>query len=678
MFALPALPRLLASILLLTAIGGALWLAGGQLVYSQWVPDYDDDDDGLIDIRTIAQLNVIRWDPDGNSNPSLAGASFYRSAFPGSYSGMGCPGNRCYGYELRVNLTSTATWTPIANYQVILEGNGHTISGINTGVRSGRAGLFARLDTTSVVRNLGIISPTVTVNTVEDIAGGLVGELLGRLYNSYVQGGTVTGSGNTIDVGGLVGYIATTGTVESSWSSAAVTISGSNPKAGGLAGRSDGTVRASYSTGAVTGSGTYVRGLVGLDGTSIPGSAPIIDSYCDATTSGRSSDAQCRTTAQLQTPTGYTGIYANWNLDLDGNGAPDFPWDFGTSSTYPTLNSPERQLALSPIVDYDADDNGLIDVGSIAQLDAIRYDLNGDGVPTNTSTAIAAYNAAFTSRSLDSGTRMGCPGGRCAGYELTANLTFPAETSSPYNPWTPIGGSYTATFDGDGHTLSDLKITNTGGASIHLGLFRELGGSGVIRDVGLLNPAVTSTATGGDNVGDVGSLVGRVNTGGRVVAAYAAGGRIHTRGEDGKVGGLVGQNRGDIRAGYATVELDPDAARGSVYAAGLVGWLRGGSITASYAAGAIPGAPTGSDSYFAGLVGVVSHDGAIAAGYCDRQVSMQTQANCVGAVGGAGVLPGPITATSTNTAVMQAPTGYTGIYADWNIDLADDFDVDFP
>ena len=31
-------------------------------------------------------------------------------------------------------------------------------------------------------------------------------------------------------------------------------------------------------------------------------------------------------------------------------------------------------------VDYDTDDDGLIEISNLAQLDAVRYDLSGDGV----------------------------------------------------------------------------------------------------------------------------------------------------------------------------------------------------------------------------------------------------------------------------------------------------------
>ena len=41
----------------------------------------------------------------------------------------------------------------------------------------------------------------------------------------------------------------------------------------------------------------------------------------------------------MQAPTGYDGIYRNWNRDLNGDGAADDPWDFGTTAEYPALKA---------------------------------------------------------------------------------------------------------------------------------------------------------------------------------------------------------------------------------------------------------------------------------------------------------------------------------------------------
>ena len=100
-------------------------------------------------------------------------------------------------------------------------------------------------------------------------------------------------------------------------------------------------ITTSYATGRVSDAAIYyVGGLVGGNYSSITAS------YWDTSTSGRTggSNGRGQTTTQLQTPTGYNGIYAAWNVDLDGNGTNDDPWDFGTASQYPALK-----------VDFDGD-----------------------------------------------------------------------------------------------------------------------------------------------------------------------------------------------------------------------------------------------------------------------------------------------------------------------------------
>ena len=41
----------------------------------------------------------------------------------------------------------------------------------------------------------------------------------------------------------------------------------------------------------------------------------------------------------MQSPTGYSGIYSQWNVDLDDDGRNDDPWHFGTGSQYPVLKA---------------------------------------------------------------------------------------------------------------------------------------------------------------------------------------------------------------------------------------------------------------------------------------------------------------------------------------------------
>ena len=44
--------------------------------------DYDTDDDGLIEINSLAKLDAIRYDTDGDGTTSTADATAYSTAFP--------------------------------------------------------------------------------------------------------------------------------------------------------------------------------------------------------------------------------------------------------------------------------------------------------------------------------------------------------------------------------------------------------------------------------------------------------------------------------------------------------------------------------------------------------------------------------------------------------------------
>ena len=321
-------------------------------------------------------------------------------------------------------------------------------------------------------------------------------------------------------------------------------------------------------------------------------------------------------------------------------------------------------LALPPAgaqttVDYDADDDGLIEIANPAQLNAIRHDLDGDGLQGSvTVPAWANYIAAGAFPSPASGQ---CPGG-CQGYELTADIDL-----SGYANWNPIGGTFNTTFDGNGHSISGLTATVTGS---HAGLFHQLGGSGVVRKVGVINPAIRVTSSD-----DAGALVGRGDSGSSIHSSYVSGGSITltVTAENGNGGGLAGYTRGTVRASYSTARVVLEGSPQGVYLGGLVGWLRGGQITASYAAGAVTGSSAGSGTYIGGLVGSSTHSSAaITDSYCNNAAT--TQNACVRA--------DQLSASTKNDAAqgktareLRRPTQYAGtIYANWNLDLSDPAD----
>ena len=239
-------------------------------------------------------------------------------------------------------------------------------------------------------------------------------------------------------------------------------------------------------------------------------------------------------------------------------------------------------------VDYDADDDGLIEVTTEAQLNAIRWDLDGNGAVEDSANA-TTYSAAFPTPA----TNMGCPGAACAGYELAANITL---TSNTGMGWEPIGDgstgtppSFTATFEGNGHTISNLFINRT---TDNVGLFGATGSASAIRNVKLTSVDVT----GNDNVGALVGLNGDVTDGGGPIDNCEAAGTVTG---NAAVGGLVGKNYGPIAGSSASVAVTSTRTDGSALAGGLVGQNLQTTISNSHATGDV----TASHDTVGGLVG---------------------------------------------------------------------------
>ncbi len=347
--------------------------------------DYDGDDDGLIEVSSLLQLNAIRYDLDGDGAVASGDQSAYDAAFAIAAAGMGCglvgdhDGNantadqaHCTGYELTDNLTfdtngdgtvdasdpdTYENWAPIGGwvspFNAIFDGGGHTIAKMNIETGVGNAGLFGSTGEDAIIRNLGVVNAEVDSPVVVsvfrwklDSAAAVVGSNRGVIDRVYA-----TGSVWAFDrVGGLAGH--NFGSISNSYS--AVSVTGSQ-YVGGLAGTNDGSgarITNSYNSGAVAGHNVRWSDGRGSQGSSVPfalgglvGSiqngatnASASASYWDTTASGErfSAGGTGKTTAELQAPTGATGIYSTWDPAI---------WDFGTSSEY-------------PVVKYDTDGNG--------------------------------------------------------------------------------------------------------------------------------------------------------------------------------------------------------------------------------------------------------------------------------------------------------------------------------
>ena len=227
----------------------------------------------------------------------------------------------------------------------------------------------------------------------------------------------------------------------------------------------------------------------------------------------------------------------------------------------------------SAAVDYDRDDDGLMDVSVLEQLDAMRYDLDGDGAADDDA---AAYAAAFPGAAAG----MGCPAAGCVGYELTRSLDFAAASSYAAGAvesrwvqgggWLPIGEPtrpFAAVFEGNGHTVAHLFVERPDSNAVGLfgGNVGALGGVGVV-DVNL---------KGRDQVGALAGWNAGVIGGSHSTGAVAGG---HG------VGGLVGRNhdKGRVSGSHSSALVNASNTAG-----GLVGINSYGTISGSHASGVV-------------------------------------------------------------------------------------------
>ncbi len=348
--------------------------------------DVDDDGDGLIEIRTAAELN--------NTRHNLAGTG-YRPAAGEEANSVGCPDSSgCIGYELTANISLAGMdWIPIGGdaddqrFTADFDGNGNVISNVTItnegGVLGNRShiGFFAGMNG-ATIKNLGLVIKNFDVGQM----GGLnFGGLSGRannteIMNSYLIFSDVISleiSAASIKIGGLIGLTDNT-SVERVYVvlpnnvSIKNNLESSDPilQMGGIIGDSIFTAISSINNSYVIYRGDIILTTTQLMQTNLslniggfgPIMAPVENSYAffegnyfsvtelatnvtvnTLPTSVRSSYFNARTDTdhlnyrtlpQLRCPTGPDATcdgattYADWDASI---------WDFGDEGTLPTL-----------------------------------------------------------------------------------------------------------------------------------------------------------------------------------------------------------------------------------------------------------------------------------------------------------------------------------------------------
>ncbi len=655
-----------------------------------YAPPVDADGDGLKEITSAYQLHWMRYDLDGEYE--LKNDIIFPATGTVSVPNPNDPTNDGdIDYE-NFNPVGDNT-TPFTG---VLEGNLYKIEGLKI-VRPAESyiGLFGRLldarvsnllivhngiegksyvgalsgrADNSVMESVGVeaLSDTVAVKAADsNYLGGITGFMKGGTLKGYAEGKVESASNY---VGGLVGRKEGDAKITGYFSG---TVAGNN-YVGGIMGSSSigGGEVAGYALGSVRGSAQNAGGAAGTGSLSsaqvyarnsierTPGGTYSTFGYVGGSVSGL--PGICYYSASeskligVEDASGFSGS----PMYMNGTSAPTVQADFEgfdfTNRTWVWLED-GRWPAL--------------DIGPVKPAEDQPTERVGEAVHTKFSPGAPPKNADGVYQVSTWEHLQWMSNDLSADYVLLNDITLPGETELGDNGWTPIGtgSSFSGSFDGGGHTVSNLWLVNPTEKDDlrYRGLFGRLSGAD-IRDLmidignqgiagkyyvgGLAGRAVSSAI---EKVGVVGAglvnavtnfaggILGRLESGSLTrsfstvdvkgeafvgglagsltdseVTGYAEG---NMTASSRAAGGLAGYMNGGSLIGYATGDVSEGYNTG-----GLVGQMTGGNSAATgYATGKVSGTPHNSDTYISGVggfAGIVA-SGATATGYARGSVT---------------------------------------------------------
>ncbi|WP_300433597.1 hypothetical protein [uncultured Thalassolituus sp.] len=649
-----------------------LTLSSASLFAEDNRPDFDRDDDGLIEVNDLADLDEIR--------NSLDGTSLYGKS-------EGCPETGCNGFELTTDLDFDTNgdgvidsqdtywndgqgWLPIATgynkyFSANFNGNGYAIKNLYIDrPTTSNIGLFSKTRGADVTRIeklafIGSLTKIQGATYVGSISGTVISATISEIYTTGKLSGTsrvggLIGIGHYLSVNNVFSSSATSGisyiagvigelryTAASNILSTGFVSSDQSWSSGAIIGNSFETeTSATYwsrnSSGKETGTGSETEFRSSLSelqcpisesdetcisekvlyqgwdptvwdfGTSEQLPALNIDGklYRDSDGDGVSDDEDsfvydrtasidsdndgypdspspgCGPSCQDESPLIYDRFPDNnaAGEDLDGDGLPDqwaslcdavcqttsgltldeHPGDHDNDEIPDDVDNDDNN---DGIIDADADSDGLIDIASLEELNAVRYETTGNG---------QKLSEASTADSS------GCPriyyDSRCRGYELTQTLDFDTNSDGVMNEsdeywnegegWLPLF-RLESEFNGNGYAIRNLYINRPSTNSI--GLFTSLSSQSWVHDLVLTGPLVYIS---GRN--DTGTLAG--SSGNTTIERVLV--NTHIDGEGIWTGGVVGDS--------SSTEFSDIFVSGNVYGPWIVGGISGGAASSVF------------------------------------------------------------------------------------------------
>ncbi|HUW26803.1 MAG TPA: MBG domain-containing protein [Gallionella sp.] len=586
------------------------------------------------DLPTETLLFGGGWGGLSSGQQAGADGSAYGIASWAQLANINHVANGDYSFELKTDLASNsagydayasptangnAGWQPIGNtttpFTGHFDGLGHTVTDLFINrPTTNHVGLFGYAEN-ATLSNVGLVGGSMVGQTW---VGGLMGGLeaingTASISNSYVTG-SVTGGDY---VGGLAGYLKTSnnGIASISNSHIAGSVSGKDfvgAMVGGLEARDNPTsgtasIDNSYATGSVTGN-NHIGGLAGYLYAGSNGIASIANSYAIGSVtsagnnigglagylhadSGTASIGDSHWDIDTTSQTSGFGINTGGNFSATGLRSLTGTIDAYTQATYTGFNFSNTWFMVNGYTRPFLRMEHSTTITNAHQLQLMSMDLG------------ASYTLA---NNIDLGPALTNSSDM---WKCTA-----ADCTSFQGSFAPVGNQttrFTGSFDGLGHTISDLTINRP--TTDYVGLFGYVQNA-TISNVGLVGGSVTGNYY-------VGGLAGRLDAFGggttSISNSYAAGNVTGDR----FVGGLTGY----LYTYNGTISISNSYASSSVsgdkYVGGLAGRLYADngasiSISNSYATGSVTGSFSGglAGDVYAGPSSIVSISNSYATG----------------------------------------------------------------
>ena len=536
-------------------------------------------------------------------------------------------------------------WTPIGNatnpFNGNFDGRGHCVNGlkvmkVETVSRDAYAGLFGYASV-GILRNLGVrlADAGIQANLTEGSAyvGGIAG-CAQIIFNCYVVGegtigASISGMGNNIYAGGIVGYLDDNGSLINCYATVNVKVEPGVVYVGGIVGFGSykSTISHTYATGDVeTETGDYNRYVGGICGyllnegtltNSLAVNGRIIggDSFSNRIVGEKGSKATL------------DANYASPEIQVNGSVVNDGAGDDVNGN--PSVNLGNFGSVLTWGDGWDTSDNTHLPQLKMQTGDGSNYSdwPTGEGFTPQSPPVASDYliavkfasandpylitnraELAYLAKQVNSGEDY-----NGKNFALTADI----DLSAYY--WTPIGSDtnpFNGNFDGRGHCVSGLKVMKgeTVSGSAYAGLF-GCAPVGILRNLGvrLADAGIQANSTGGPAY--AGGIAGYAHN---IFNCYVVGEGtigVSSSGEGNNIyaGGIVGYLApdGSLTNCYATVNVKVEP-KGIVNVGGIVGYGSSNStISHTYATGDVE-TGTGAKYYYAGgICGYLQNNGTL-------------------------------------------------------------------